>query len=339
MTMLNGKSSLATLALAFAMPALPAAAPAQTTCPPEAISQPGRWLVESVRGDEAPTRGRAEILRLDGGCILMERLVLHFEDGTSHHVAFVQGNDPSADAGTLVQIGDHPLFLVWRREAPGRFRTVRQIDGEPVELRWVMRSRGDGFERELFVRRDGQQDWTSSEVITYEPLGPVDEPANLPSLVPGPFHDPDACDAPQFRTMDYLLGHWFNEEWVREGDRWRPGTVSEVSVRSVIGGCALLEKHPVYDEGMLHSRLLLLRGYDAAADRWRQVVFAYEGGIWEWDVSRTEDGWLLTPAEGEMAGRLRIFERPDSVGVSKTIETRAGDGDWTEVRWIRYVPR
>lgn len=339
MTMPALKRPLATFISIIAVLSLPGAADAQATCSTETIVQPGRWLVESVREGEAPARGRAEILHLDGGCILVERLVLHFKDGSSHHVAFVQGGDPSGETGTFVQVGDHPLFLLWQREAPGRFRTVRQADGGPIELRWIARPRGDGFERELSVRRDGQSEWTSSEVITYEPLGPVDELAELPSLVPGPFHEPDACDAPKFRAMDYLLGHWFNEEWVREGERWVPGTVSEVSVRSVIGGCALLETHPIYEDGELDSRLLLLRGYDAAADRWRQVVFGYEGGVWEWDLVGVEDGWLLKPAGGEMAERLRIFERPDPVGLTKTIETRNEDGDWTEARLIRYVPR
>ncbi len=329
---------LAAFATALAVLTLPGAVDGQTVCPPDAVVQPGRWLAESVRDGEASARGRAEILRLDGGCILVERLVLHSEDGSSHHVAFVQGSDRPAEAGTLVQIGDHPLFLVWQREAPGRFRTIRQTDGGSIELRWIARPRGDGFQRELFVRRDGQSDWTSSEVITYEPLGPVDELANLPSLTPGPFHDPDACDAPEFREMDYLYGHWFNEEWVREGERWVPGTVSEMSVRPVIGGCALLEKHPVYDDGALDSRLLLLRGYDEAADRWRQVVFGYEGGVWEWELASVEGGWRLEPAGGQMAGRLRIFERPDSVGLTKTIEVRE-DGAWAEARLIRYVPR
>lgn len=315
------------------------AADGRTACPPETIVQPGRWLVESEREGEAPSRGRAEILRLDGGCIHVERLVLHFADGSSHHVVFVQGGSVAEDEARLVQIGDHPLYLVWTREAPGRFRTVRQTDAGPIELRWVMRLRGDGFERELFVRRDGQSDWSSSEVIRYEPLGPVDELADLPSLAPGRFHEPDACDAPGFREMDYLYGHWFNEEWVREGERWAPGTVSEVSVRPVIGGCALLETHPVYEDGELDGRLLLLRGYDAAVDRWRQIVFGYDGGVWEWELAGVEDGWLLTPAGGEMAEHLRIFERPDSVGLTKTIETRGADGGWTEARLIRYVPR
>lgn len=327
------------MAVAAAALALPGSMAAQPACGSEAVVQPGRWLVESVREGAPPTRGRAEILRLDGGCILVERLVLHFEDGSSHHVAFVQGASTTEQEPDLVQIGDHPLFLVWQHEARGRFRTVRQTDGGPIELRWVTRSRGDGFQRELFVRRDGQSDWTSSEVMTYEPLRSVDEVGDPPSLVPGPFHEPDACEAPEFREMDYLLGHWFSEAWVREGDRWAPGTVSDVSVRPVIGGCALLETHPIYEDGELDSRLLLLRGYDATADRWRQIVFGYEGGVWEWELTGVEDGWLLTPAGGQMAGRLRILERPDSVGLTKTIETRGEDGDWTEARLIRYVPR
>ena len=310
-------------------------------CPTETAVQPGRWLVTSTRAGEPPVQGRADILRLDGGCILLERLVLHFEDGTSHHVVFVQGWDPTDEVFRRVQIGDHPLFLRWEQQStsPEMYYTVRNTRRGAIELRWRVTPRPEGFHRELLVRRNAESEWRLSETMTYTPLGNVADVAALPPLAPGPFHDPGACDVPAFRAMDYLLGHWFNEEWVRdENGTWKPETVSEVSVEPVIGGCALLETHPIYDDGLLTRRLLLLRGYDAATDRWRQVVFDDAAGVWEWNLKQVEDGWLLTPAEGEMEERLRIYERPGAAGLTKTIETLGEDGTWHTRRLIRYVP-
>lgn len=330
--------ALAILAVGLDGPRL-LAVPAE--CPGEDVVRPGRWLVESRRDGEPAARGRADVQRLDGGCIVVERLILHFEDGTSHHVVFVRGADPANGMRRMVQVGDHPLFLVWERQDPStaRYRTMRRAEDGNIELEWRMRSTTDGFRRELRVRRPGEADWTSSEVITYTPLPDVTDPSDLPALAPGPFHDPDACTGEEFRAMDYLLGHWLNEEWTRRDEQWTAASVSDVSVRSVIGGCALLEDHPIYEDGVPGDRLLLLRGYDARTDRWRQVVFGYGGGVWEWDVERAAPGWLLTPV-GEMAGQLRIIERQDAEGsgFTKRIERRGDDGAWRVRRLIRYVP-
>lgn len=300
--------------------------------------QPGRWRVESVREGEPPARGVADIVRWEGGCVLLERLVIHFDDGTSHQIVFVQGADPLEGGPQLLQIGDHPLFLIWRPEEGGEtYRAERRTERGTVELRWRVRPEGSGFERELLVRRDGASGWSSSEVIRYMPMSVVGDPGDVPPRRPGPFHDPDACSDGEFREMDHLLGQWFNEEWVRSQDGWTPETVSDVTVRPLVGGCALLEEHPVYDDGVISDRLLLLRGYDPSRERWRQLVFGHRGGIWEWALEKGSEGWTLTPVRGEMEGELRILERPDSTGLSKTIQTRADDGTWETRRRIRYV--
>ena len=312
--------------------------PAPDDCLDDTAVRPGRWEVESVRRGEPPAPGIADIVPWDGGCVLLERLVIHFDDGTSHHVVFVQGTESVDGAPQLLQIGDHPLFLSWRPDGgENTYRTVRSTPRGPIELRWRMRPTGDGFERELFVRRDPAGEWRSSEVMRYTPLAAVGDPDDVPPRRPGPFHDPDACDGVEFREMDYLLGHWFNEAWVRDGEAWSPETVSDVSVRQVIGGCALMEEHPIYDDGVVSDRLLLFRGYDPSRDRWRQIVFGHGGRVREWDLERSGEAWMLTPAGGEMEGRLRILERRGTDGIRKTVQVRAEDGSWEPRRLIRYV--
>lgn len=330
---MNGVLLLSTLLLG---PAFGPSAPDE--CLDDTAVRPGRWQVESLSAGEPPARGIADIVRWQGGCVLLERLLIHFDDGSSHHVVFVQGAERRDGGPRLLQVGDHPLFLVWRPDEDGEtYRTERSTARGIVELRWRVRRSGEGFERELFVRRDPASEWTSSEVIRYTPLPSAGDPEDVPARQPGPFHDPDACRGAEFREMDYLLGHWFNEEWVRTGEGWRPETVSDVSVRPVIGGCALMEEHPIYDDGVVSGRLLLLRGYDPSRDRWRQLVFGHGGEVWEWDVEQMGEGWILTPAGGEREGRLRIVERHEPGGIRKTIQVRAEDGSWEIRRLIRYV--
>lgn len=315
-----------------------AGAPPSGDCPDDTAVRPGRWAVESVRPGEPPARGVADIVRWDGGCVLLERLLLHFDDGSSHHLIFVQGTGAVDGGPRLLQIGDHPLFLAWRPDGDGEaYRTERSTDRGPVELRWRVRSADDGFEKELSVRRDPAGEWTSSEVVRYTPLPAVSAPDDVPPRRPGPFHDPDACEDAEFRQMDYLLGHWFSEEWVRDGEGWSPETVSDVSVRPVIGGCALVEEHPIYDDGALTDRLLLFRGYDPSRGGWRQLVFGHGGDVREWDLERTGEGWLLTPVGGEMQGRIRIVERREPGGIRKTVRVRSEEGDWETRRLLRYV--
>ena len=306
-------------------------------CPPTAFAEPGRWRVESVREGEPPARGIADIVRWEGGCVLLERLLIHFDDGTSHHLVFVHGAEPDGGAPRLLQIGDHPLFLLWRGEAGGRtYRTERPGAEGTVELRWRIRRSEPGFERELQVRPPGGA-WRSDEVVRYTPVRSAVRPAELPARRPGPFHDPDACAAPPFREMDHLLGHWLGEEWRRGEDGWTTRTVSHVSVRPVIGGCALLGEHPVYENGSLTDRRLVVRGYDPDQERWRQVVFGHGGGVREWGLEETGGGWILTPERGGREGRLRIVERADSTGLVRRTQALSDDGSWHTRRRIRYV--
>lgn len=310
-------------------------------CAGETVVEPGRWLVESKRAGEAPAAGRAEIVRL-GPCLLLERLVLHMADGSSHLVVFVQGWDPSSEEWVLVQIGDHPLFLVWDERETGageRYETIRRTPRGEVGLQWQVSGSDDGFRRDLLVRGPGQAEWEQDEEMTYWPVRTVEDPADLPALLPGPFHEPDACGAGGFRDMDHLIGHWLNEEWVRtEAGAWRGASVSEVTVEAVVAGCALMETHPVYENGELSDRLLILRGYEPDADRWRQVVFGYAGGVWEWQLEEAADGWRLTPASGDAAGGVRILERPGPDGLTRTVEVLHDSEGWEVVRVIRYVP-
>lgn len=309
-------------------------------CPGLDAVTPGRWIVESARVGEQPAHGRADIFRLQGGCIYLERLVIHFDDGTSHHTMFIHGWDQEKERRSLVQIGDHPLFLIWEQdaEASETYTTTRSAEQSEVHLRWVERPTPEGFSRALSVRRGTDTEWTHDETIDYRPLGPVEQLSDVPGLEPGPFHDPDACQQPEYREMDYLLGHWMNEEWVRvKSGGWEPETTSNVNVNTLIGGCAIMESHPVYHDGIPDQQLLLIRAFQPDNGQWKQVVFGHSGGVWFWDIRRQDSAWMLTPAEGDMRDRMRILEQPTEDGLEKTIELLQDDGTWRAARKIRYV--
>lgn len=236
---------------------------AQTDAPPSPSPEmhyydfwPGTWhRIVNGRGDE--TASSFQVKRIVHAAAFEEEWYEGVDaKGKAIWSRAIRAWDQINKRWMFAWISDNALFQVWEgRKYGDRWYIVREFETNGRRFLSCQAWWPDGPNRVVRVSERSFDGGTTWELRFREEYGRVQD-------------ETSACQSPEARALDFLIGRWEGDERQIEGGKETIVSTSEIQVEKIFGGCALRETWEVKEGGKKLFNAIVLRSYDAGSKKW-----------------------------------------------------------------------